>query len=436
MVFSRFEQFWLAEYQRQQDQTDLPKQVQAFDLRQLDPQQSPSQQLLTRATTIAKHSGVAASLATWRRHLRLITLCLVLMALVLGSLASQAVLSQPQPLSLLFALILLLLPNAVMLLVWLVTHFKASKPRGIAALGFSVSGWLSRKFSSDERAEGLRQAWLQNVYDQGLLKPFIALTSHGFWFLISLSSWLTLLFYLSFNDYQFHWATTILSAPQLVTIAEQLNSLPSLLLNAQVPLPNETLTDASFANLAGRWLATCVLIYAVLPRALLMIFSWLWLGLRRRQMQLDSSKAGHLAILQLLQKQHQQPKVVDADQGNTSEQLNFSYAPQGKGTRSASLDYEANDKWQTEPPHDYVGVLDSRARKQQFVAELRANPRQQVDVRVAANLTPDRASMALLAAIAQGTTKLSVQLVCSDGSTYLQQWQRLLDSYGVPHVTL
>ncbi|MDN7135227.1 DUF2868 domain-containing protein [Pseudidiomarina terrestris] len=440
MVFSRFEQFWLAEYQRQHDQADLPKQLQALDLRELDASQSTRQQLLTRALRIAERRGTATQLNAWQRNRRLLTVVMGFTALILGMLATQAVLTQAQPLSLLFALILLLLPNLVMLLLWLLLHFNSHKPHGITAVGLQVMNWLgaktSRQSGFSERPITLSEAWLRHVQQQRLLAPLMALASHGFWLLISLSSWLTLLLYLSFNDYQFHWATTILQQPQLVAIAELLNSVPGLLFDTQVPLPTESGGDNEFANLAGRWLASCVLVYAILPRALLVLLSLAWFAVKVRRMRLDERAPGHVAVVQALRQQQHQPQVVDPDQGQQHEDLQFNYAEQGQGQLVASLDYEANPKWGEGSAAANFGVIDSHARKRALLDELQQQPRQEVAMRIAANLTPDRSSLRFLAQLAPFTRTLRVQLVTTEGDTYLSQWQSLLDRYGVHHVTL
>lgn len=440
MVFSRFEQFWLAEYQRMHDQDDLPRQLQAFDVGELNASQNDQAQLLTRAVRIAERRGISSQLAAWQRSRRLLTVIAAFIAVVLGIVATQTVLAQPQPLSLLFALVLLLLPNLAMLLLWLLVAFRANEPHGVTAIGLHVMQWLNGKTEARHRSPGERQqlgqAWLQHVQQQRLLAPLMAITSHGFWLLISLSSWLTLLLYLSFNDYQFHWATTILQQPQLAAIAETLNFLPDLMLGITVPLPGDAVSGDNFANLAGRWLAACVVIYAVLPRALLVLLSVIWYQLRLQRMQLDCAASGHIAVVQAIHKHNHGPQVVDADQGTAHETITMNYADSGEGRISASLDYEANRNWLEHPPDHYFGVLDSHTQKKAFLSLLAEQRRRQVELRIAANLTPDRSSLRFLAQIAPYTMQLSVQLIALEGDTYLSQWQRLLKQHGVPYVTL
>ncbi len=440
MVFSRFEQFWLTEYQRQLDQADLPAQLRAFDLRDLNAKQTSNQQLQRRALRIAEQRGTTRQLVSWQRSRRLLTLLAGIIAIVLGAMATQTVLAQPQPLSLLFALVLLLVPNLVMFLFWLLVALRSSEPHGVTAVGLYLINWFNRKrqphSNSQSERQQLSKAWLQHVQQQRLLAPLMALASHGFWLFISASSWLTLLLYLSFNDYQFHWATTILAQPQLVMIADVLNTVPGLLFGTEVPLPASNVANTEFANLAGRWLATCVLVYGVAPRAIALLISLSWYGMRLHKMKLDSSAPGHVAVLQTIRQYQRQPQVIDADQGDSVDQVEFNYASSGQGYSSASLDYEANTNWSAEPGKDYFGVLDSQAQKSAFIEQLRQQPRQRVELRVAANLTPDRSSLRFLAQVAHYTVQLSVQLILTEGDTYLAQWQRLLKQYGVSYVTL
>ncbi|MGQ4275844.1 DUF2868 domain-containing protein [Pseudidiomarina sp. E22-M8] len=439
MVFSRFEQFWLTEHQRMRDQADLAAQMQAFDVGELASDETEEEQLRKRAVTISERRGTALQLAAWQRARRLLTFIAGFIAVILGIVATQTVLAQPQPLSLLFALVLLLLPNLAMLLLWLLVALRNSEPHGITAVGLHIMQWFTSKagntHDTSERQQ-LSQAWLQHVQQQRLLAPLMAVASHGFWLVISSSSWLTLLLYLSFNDYQFHWATTILQQPQLAAIAQTLNVLPELLLGISVPMPTDIATAGDFANLAGRWLASCVLIYAVLPRALLALVSVVWYQLSLQRMRLDIAASGHDAVVQSIRKHNHQPQVIDADQNTAHETIEMNYAKAGEGCTSASLDYEANRHWLSQQPNDYFGVLDSHAQKKAFLTLLEQQPRRQVEIRIAANLTPDRASLRYLAQISPFTMQLSVHLIATEGDTYLTQWQRLLKQHGVSYVTL
>ena len=134
------------------------------------------------------------------------------------------------------------------------------------------------------------------MQQQRLLLPLTGAVSNGFWLLIGVASWLTLLLYLSFNNYEFHWATTILSESQLLTLAQVLNYLPSLLFDLELPAASAQ-HEAYFASLAGRWLSGCVLFYAVIPRLLAVVFCLVLFAVRIRQMRLDLSAAGHIYAL-------------------------------------------------------------------------------------------------------------------------------------------
>lgn len=430
MSLSRFERFWLAELQRQHDQHDFARQQQLFH-RQEYTDAAPQLELLRRAERLAERRGTTQQLHRWQNMRRLLMVLFGFIAVLLGAGAVQTLLQQPPPISLLFAVAILVVPNLLLLLLWLLLATHSAKPRGISHIAMSLNSWLVR----DAAAQQLSDAWLRLVQQQRLLVPLTGAVSHGFWLLIGAASWLTLLLYLSFNNYQFHWATTILDEPQLLMLAQLINYLPELLLGVQLP-PIEAQQEPYFANLAGRWLSVCVLFYAVLPRLFAVVLCLLLFAFRVRRMQLDLQAAGHIHAVQELQQTRSAhaPRVVDADTGNSAEHLRFQYAQQGSGELAASLDFESAQAQAASTLTNYFGVLASYADKQRWLSDLQQQPRALVTLRIDCRSTPDRGSMRLLSQTAQYTQKLIVQLVDSPAATYLNQWQQLLDQYGVAYV--
>lgn len=427
MDLSRFEQFWLAEHQRLRDVQDPHLQQQLYKLNEVSAVQ-PQEQLLQRATRLSERQGLLSQLQHWQHLRRLISFIFAAVAVLIGVGASQALLSQPQPISLLFAVNVLLLPNLLMLVFWLLFALRRQRPSGVSGLAYSLLSLLQRKRGE----QALEPSWLAHVRQQRLMQPLMALTTHGFWFLLSLSAWLTLLLYLSFNDYSFQWATTILADQQVQGIAQAINTLPALIFNAQLPTVVESSVHTTIANEAGRWLTLCLLTYGVLPRALAALIAAGLFYWRTRAMQLDLQADGNHAVIRAVQNAQQSVNTVDADSSNESAGLTFNYAAEGHGSVSLTLDYDAAP--QAQHGDGYLGVVATHAEKQELLQRLRQSPSAQLQVRVAAQLTPDRSSLRYLADLARSTKHLSVVLIGGTNATYLEQWQQQLDNYGVDYV--
>ncbi|WP_417689099.1 DUF2868 domain-containing protein [Pseudidiomarina sp.] len=427
MNLTRFEQFWLAEHQRLRDATDPKLQQQQFKFSEVTANTTQAQ-ILQRAARLSERQGVLTQLHHWQQLRRLLTLVFAALAVLAGIGSSQAILSQPQPISLLFALSLLLLPNLLLFVFWLVFALRRPRPSGVTGVAYALLTLLQRK-----RGEGaLEHSWLNHVQQQRLLQPLMALTTHGFWLLLSSAAWLTLLIYLSFNDYSFQWATTILASHQVQSIAQAINSLPHVLFAAELPLVTNSAAALTDANAAGRWLTLCLMTYGILPRALaalgaLLLFFW-----RSQHMRLELQAEGYAAVVQGIARVQQRATTVDADNGDASEQLRFQYASHGSGHYTVSIDYEAAADFTASD--DYLGVVATYADKQALVARFKDTPSAQLQVRVATRLTPDRSSLRYLAELAATTQQLTVILVRGQQATYLTPWQQQLEQYGVDYV--
>ncbi len=428
MVLSRFEQFWLAEHQRLRDAQDPQLQQQQFKLTESNREAAAESQLLRRAVTLSERQGLLTQLHHWQHLRRLLTVLFALTAVLMGVGVSQATLSQTQPISLLFAVSVLLLPNLVMFLFWLLFTLRRQRPSGISGVGYTLLTLLQRKRSN----AGLDLSWLRHVQQQRLLQPLMALATHGFWLLLAGASWLTLLLYLSFNQYSFQWATTILAAEQVQAIAQTLNFLPHLLFGAQLPALTDDVTNLTVANQAGRWLSLCVFTYGVVPRGLVALGAAALFFKRVRGLTLNLQADGYHAVVQALQ--HAQPTstTIDADTDPRTEALRFTHAEQGEGRLVLSLDYEV-DPNRASTAED-LGVVATYAEKQELLKRLQAAPSAQLQVRIATQLTPDRSSLRYLAQLAPTTQQLTVVLVKGSQATYLSQWQQQLSHYGVDYV--
>ncbi|HFK2116932.1 TPA: DUF2868 domain-containing protein, partial [Pseudomonas aeruginosa] len=118
---------------------------------------------------------------------------------------------------------------------------------------------------------------------------------HGLWLLGLLTALAMLLGLLATRRYGFVWETTILGSDTFIALTQALGALPALL---GFPLPDAELIrasgDAALASEAARhawagWLVGVLLVYGVLPRALLgLLCLWRWKrGLAHLDLDLD-----------------------------------------------------------------------------------------------------------------------------------------------------
>lgn len=299
-----FEAIWQAEIIRQQEAEQGPFDDRSIQ-QHLDAESDIDARLITRATLLTDRHKFVPVIARYQLGLRLGLWILILTAILSGvGLAMQITPTQVRTVSLIEALIMLIMLNALFIIVWLVSIVTKPRARGLA-------GWLFKAISNRlHKADIVRVASAHTsvMHRYRLLKPTFSSLSHLLWALLLTAALLTLTARFVAFEYEFVWRTTLLSQTQISALLNAFHAIPSLL-----GLPRPEIDQLSVVAHNNRqvaiWLLTCVCVYALLPRlALLLASAWM----RQQRLQnfpIDWSLAGFSE----LQQQWQRSAVVEVE---------------------------------------------------------------------------------------------------------------------------
>ena len=429
--FQRFNRIWLVESVRRYE---VEHGVQHHERIQTIAREQPTlaERIIVRAELLAPELGLGCSAQQWQQLYRLVWGVLLVLAIVSAIAIVRSALAIPQPISLSYALLVLLGLQFAMFVLWLVSLTTKAHMGAVGRLLL----WLYRHIGRNPDRQQLQNQFISVINQYGLTTPLTSLLSHGYWLLVMVAVWLLLALHLSTNAYHFTWATTILAPETLQLLVDSIHWLPQQL---GVIAPSvEQLWSAPDANLqltAGRWLLSCVFWYGVAWRALCWLLSLLVLMKKLANVQVDTKLPGFAAVIRLLENKAA-ARVVDADMSPPTSVTNKTMgAAYGHGEMVLSLDYEADQEWlmrHAQQP-DYAGVIASHQDKQQLLHRLGEHPVARITVRINTQLSPDRAALRFLQQLRQVTQHLQVQLVqpsTADG-VRMQHWQEQLNAEAI-----
>ncbi|WHL29043.1 DUF2868 domain-containing protein [Pseudomonas juntendi] len=398
----------------------------------------------SRALFLAERDGMATALRHWKQGTRLAVLALLLLAVLSGAGLALAALGDGQrPVNVFWALGSLLGLNLLTLLGW--------------AIGFALSGehgaglgrlwlWLSERFARDAKAAHLGPALLVLLQRQRLNRWLLGLLVHSLWLLAMLCALGMLLALLATRRYGFVWETTLLAADPFIQLTQALGALPSLLGFA---VPDEAMIRASgdsqpaldVARQAwASWLLGVVLVYGLLPRALLAgLCLWRWRQGRQR-LTLDLSLPGYAQLREALMPRSERIGVQDAAPealpGFAAEQLQSARS----GALLVGLELDDQQPWPPRLPPSVTdaGVLDSRESRNRLLEQLSRFPPARLAIACDPRRSPDRGSLALLADLARNAGATRVWLLqAAPGQALdarrLGDWHEALERLGLPY---
>jgi len=378
--------------------------------------------ICARARFIARREGLEARLQTWRRGAALVLGVLLLVAVITGAVAAMGALGDgSRPVNVLWAVGALLGLHLFTFVLWLGSF---ALPAGIAGGGLAgVWLWGARKFARGPDAALPAGALLAMLARARGLRWLFGVVSHGLW-LVALSACLgTLVAVLSTARYEFVWATTLLTPEAFVRLTAWLGWLPALLGFAMpdadtvrasggvVPLPGAAQAQWSL------WLIGALVTYGIVPRALAALLSAVLLLRARRRMGVDTRLAGWTALAPRLQPPSDD-RTIDAAAGPLH-QAQVGRTAAGQGPRQdqpivAGIELPAEIPW---PPPDLpadvwsAGNLDNRADRNALLDRLAAAPARRLLLVCDGGQTPDRGTLALIAALSAHSEDTAVWLL-------------------------
>lgn len=280
------------------------------------------EQLQERNLALAERTGLSPAARHGLAVARWGGLALLLLAMISGAGAAQAVLgSGAAPVNLFWALTGLLGLHLLTLLLWVFTLPLGNRLHSVpATLLLRLSTWANRHAAialpssqteakptspADDSAAQARSllapALLSMLRRAGMLRPLTGFSSHLWWSLALFSSLVTLAILLATRRYGFVWETTLLDPQLFKGLTVTLGALPAWL-GFTLPEPELVARTVAGTTLSAgeqavwsRWLLGCVVVYGLLPRLLLLLLCGAWSWRNRLRLAPDWQARG-LAI--------------------------------------------------------------------------------------------------------------------------------------------
>lgn len=233
---------------------------------------SPSIRIIERASVLGERLGLQAELARIGHWAPWVMVAIVALIVMAGLGAAGSVTDQgDRRINVMVALVSLLGLHLITLVFWLVGLLVSP-----GAVNVSLGGlWLALTARVAGGKQGqtpvLVRAATGLVSRARLLPWAFGFVSHTIWTLSFAVVLAALLFALAFRNYTLTWETTILEPAFFVRGVQLLGTVPSWL---GFPVPDAQTVMSSNAPAAGQrawalWLTGCVVVYGLLPRALL-----------------------------------------------------------------------------------------------------------------------------------------------------------------------
>jgi len=280
-------------------------------------------QIVERALRLGERIGLQAELARARHWAPWVLLALVALIVAAGlGLAGNVVGGGERHINVIVALASLLGLHVLTLLLWLVGLWVPFVSFSTASLGWI---WLSltARVAGGRRGQApLLVRAATGLLSRAKLLPWaFGLVSHGIWSLSFAVVLAAMLFALAFRSYTLSWETTILEPAFFVRAVQALGWAPARL---GFPVPDATAVLAAApgaANAGGQrawalWLTGCIVVYGLLPRVVLVLWSAAVWRSRRKALQPDWSEPYYRKLLARFAAMAP-AAIVDADPGRT-----------------------------------------------------------------------------------------------------------------------
>jgi Protein of unknown function (DUF2868) len=395
-----------------------------------------------RALELARDGGQWEALIRWLRGARLAALGLGILAIVSGIGFTMAALGDgSRPVNLAWALGCLLGPHTISLILWLITLKLRPGHSGVlsrwwlalSAIGHGHAGsWVP---SLGGLREGPRASrWL------------FAVLTHTWWSLALLSAALTAVGLLLVRRYDFIWETTLLASNTFVAITHHLGALPALL---GFVLPDEAMiratntVDVETARHAwAGWLVGVLIVYGLLPRVALALFSeYRWIR-AKLALQLDLQQPGYALLRDRLAPETERLGVCDPDTDPRAASQQARDSRDAHGAVLVAIELDDDRTWP--PPLSNgildAGIVDSREQRQHLRTQLSDSPAARLVIAVDPRRSPDRGTLSLIQDLATHAGQTRVCLLPPPPGTNLDplrmaDWISALQRSSLAHTT-
>ncbi|CBL46461.1 Hypothetical protein HDN1F_28780 [gamma proteobacterium HdN1] len=468
---TRLQRLWLCEAIRQRETHAGPLDDREANRHAQRAAKDLPGRIQARALFLARRDGLVEALDSLLGGARLALLLLFLLAIFGGAgLAFASVGDGREPINVFWALLGLLGLHFVSLLLWLASQlFTPASPTALGRFWL----WITRTFSQklmhktarDQRAPNLVPALFQLLERRRLVRWLGGSLVHGFWLVTLLACLVMLLGLFSTRRYGFIWETTLLPASSLIRATEWLGFLPALV---GFPLPDAStvlasgtvpvITEAARQAWAG-WLLGVLVVFGLLPRALLLLVCWLRWQLGQRKLTLADSISDYSLLAERLQPvsastgivdpapaQLYMPHIANASGKATPESRNAAHLSSNVGHLEqqhtqmlVAIELNPERNW---PPAELPaavmdgGIIEDRNQRRQFLDRITLHPPQRLAIAIDSDRSPDRGTLGLITEIAPLVDAAYIWLlppqVPPDGNqARLKIWRESLDALGM-----
>ncbi|MHC5002613.1 MAG: DUF2868 domain-containing protein [Planctomycetota bacterium] len=432
---------------------------------------SLEQRVVCRARLLDVSGALVDAMGHCVRSAATVVLVGLVLAAAGGAGAARASLgtSGDDPVNIFLVLVGLLVLQTVLLLVWLAmilvrpAALAGGSLGGLAlALGQRVAGWLYKGPRHVTAIRAIGSAFSQSAVGKWTLSSI----SHSIWLSFNVGAIAVVVMLLSARDYTFVWETTILSERAYLPITRAVGAAPSRL-GFAVPTEAQVLAsrygDGASADLgparaaSQAWaglLVGSLMLYGMVPRALLVLLSLLLVRRATRRFRLDTDHPGYRRLQPRLMPASEtlgvvEPGVAGRGLSGRRTELGAKPAPRPEGP-PAVVGYEVAPPSPWPPPLHGVrwvdlGFVDDREAATRAVGELRGLDHEPKTVVIVCELTttPDRGVRRFLEEV-DGAVATAPALLLTAGQRLRQRmaadhvemrvedWRLLAASAGIP----
>ncbi|WP_263460352.1 DUF2868 domain-containing protein [Thauera sp. Sel9] len=411
--------------------------------------------VLRRAQELGLREGWHDAILRWHGRVRLLLASAVVLALVLGFGAAAGVLGDgSRAVNVVWALGGLLGVNLFSLLLWLLATLLSRGSRG-ARTGVAGGLWL-RLPSFFERSSAAAELPLALGGLPGWSRAAgwgVGAAGHALWALALLGAAAGVLAVLAMRRYGFVWETTILPSGVFAWLVDALGRLPALL---GFPVPDAATVvasgDAPMLEESGRrawsgWLLGALLVYGVLPRAVLALVCMVLWRRSLQRLRLDLSRPGYARLRPLLLPDSERIGVRDPEPAVMPRPARHAARLAGSGAPAlVAVELGGDLAWPPVAGEDGsaadelaafdAGRLDSREQRREALARFGAQPPCRLLVAVDPRRTPDRGNLGVIAELADHAVETRVWALGAGGGSgetaesRLPQWREGLTRLG------
>ncbi|MBA2483651.1 MAG: DUF2868 domain-containing protein [Nitrosomonas sp.] len=278
------------------------------------------QRLTSRAKRLIKDNALTNAISRPQKVFTRASQFSLFIAAVLGGLAASQAVGESATLNIYWLLVVLLGFNLLSILLWLfgITFNMHGLSTGFVAY---LASWLPyRQKENNTISSRATNAWCETCLTGSVGKWRISVLTHQFWLTYLTSGLIILILLMIARQYNFIWGTTLLPESSIPDFTQFL-ARPMEYVGLMAPDSNQIATsriglgeqDTETRNAWARFILGTILLYGILPRALLLFFSSLMRKLAEKGFKLDLYLPYYIELRQRLMTPDIAARVVDAD---------------------------------------------------------------------------------------------------------------------------